>query len=137
MSSPSLFPAVQHKTTAKGRTRICTSLETPFTVFQPAAIKGTATEGTESESLSLMESFTIPWTILYQAPLSMEFSRQEYKQAAISFSGGSSQPRDQPASPALAGRCFTTEPPRKPTKGVTPRHLNMSTLFERRQTLND
>ena len=32
----------------------------------------------------------------------------------IPFSKGSSQPRDQTASPTLAGRFFTTEPPGKP-----------------------
>ena len=39
---------------------------------------------------------------------------------AISSSRGSSQPRDltdSPASPTLAGRFFTTEPPGKPMKG--------------------
>ena len=33
---------------------------------------------------------------------------------AISYSRGSSQTRDQPMSPALAGTFFTTEPPGKP-----------------------
>ena len=33
---------------------------------------------------------------------------------AISFSRGSSWPRDKPVSPALAGGFFTTEPPGKP-----------------------
>ena len=39
------------------------------------------------------------------------------KWVAISFSRGSSQPRDpriEPESPALAGGFFTTTPPRKP-----------------------
>ena len=58
MSFPPLFPAVQHKTTAKGRTRICTSPEAPFTVSLPATVQGTATGGTASESLSLTESST-------------------------------------------------------------------------------
>ena len=34
--------------------------------------------------------------------------------AAIPSSRGSSQPRGQTMSPALAGRFFTTEPPGKP-----------------------
>ena len=37
-----------------------------------------------------------PWTIVHQAPLSMEFSRQE--------------PETEPTSSALSGRFFTTEP---------------------------
>ena len=37
-----------------------------------------------------------PWTVACQAPLSMEFSRQKILEwVAISFSRGSSQPRDQ------------------------------------------
>ena len=30
------------------------------------------------KSLSLVWLFTTPWTVAYKAPLSMEFSRQEY-----------------------------------------------------------
>ena len=44
-----------------------------------------------------------------QAPLCMEFSKQEYwVWVAISSSRESSQPRIKPMSPALAGRFFTT-----------------------------
>ena len=56
-----------------------------------------------------------PWTVALQAPLSMEFPRQEYW-----FGLPFPSPRDlpdpaiEPASPALAGRFFTTEPPGKP-----------------------
>ena len=58
------------------------------------------------------------WTVACQAPLSMEFSRQEYWNGLLLPS-----PRDLPdlgieamslASPALAGGFFTTVPPRKP-----------------------
>ena len=52
-----------------------------------------------------------PWTIAYQASLSMGFFRQEILEwAAISFFRGSSQPRDQtPIScvSCTAGRFFT------------------------------
>ena len=37
-----------------------------------------------------------PWTVVFQAPLFMEFSRKEYQSGlAIPFSRGSFQPRDQ------------------------------------------
>ena len=42
-----------------------------------------------------------PWATALQAPLSMEFSRQEY------FSRGSSQPMDQTQVFCIAGTCFT------------------------------
>ena len=58
------------------------------------------TENEEKEkkvkSLSRVRLFAISWTVAYQAPLSMEFSRQELLEwVAIPFSRGSSWPRDQ------------------------------------------
>ena len=47
------------------------------------------------KSLSRVRLFVTPWTVARQAPPSMGFSRQEYlKWVAISFSRGSSRPRD-------------------------------------------
>jgi len=47
--------------------------------------------------------------------MSMEFSRQEYwLEAAIPFSGGSSQPRDQTQVSCTAGRFLPCELPGKP-----------------------
>ena len=46
--------------------------------------------------LSHFQLFATPWTVTYQDPLSMGFSRQEYwRWVAISFSRRSSQPRDR------------------------------------------
>ena len=68
------------------------------------------------------QSRLTPWAIAFQAPLSTEFSRQEYLEwVAISFSRGSSRPRDKPASlvsSALVGRFFITAPPGKPHSSV-------------------
>ena len=73
-----------------------------------------------AQLLSHVWLFVAPWTVAHQsmAPLSMEFSRQEY------WSGLPSpapryipNPGIEPASlaaPALAGRFFTSEPPGKP-----------------------
>ena len=47
----------------------------------------------------------IPWTVVSQASPSMGFSRQEW--VAISFSRGSSWPRDQTQVSCIAGRYFT------------------------------
>ena len=49
-----------------------------------------------AQSPSHVQLFTTPWTVAHQAPLSMEFSRQEYW-SGLSFPSprGSSQPRDQ------------------------------------------
>ena len=45
--------------------------------------------------LSHVRQFVTLWIVACQAPLSMGFSRQEDERVAISFSRGSSQPRDQ------------------------------------------
>ena len=52
------------------------------------------------QSLQSLSDFVTLWTTALQAPLSMLFSRQEYWSVAISSSGGSSQPKGKPASPA-------------------------------------
>ena len=64
----------------------------------------------------MFDSFETPWTVTYWAPLSMGFPRQEYWSVLLFPS-----PEDLPdpgiklMSPALAGRFFTAEPPRKPS----------------------
>ena len=62
--------------------------------------------------------FVTLWTVAHQAPLSMEFSRQEYW-SGLPFPPWRdlSDPGIQPTSPTsleLAVRFFTTEPPRSP-----------------------
>ena len=56
-----------------------------------------------------------PWTVAHQAPLSTGFSRQGYW-SGLPFPplGDLPDPGIKLASPALAGRFFTTEPPGKP-----------------------
>ena len=63
-------------------------------------------------------SHATPWTVVYQAPLSMGFPRQEYC-SGLSFPSPGNLPNPgmehtSPASPALEGRFFTTAPPGKP-----------------------
>ena len=68
--------------------------------------------------LSRVQLFVTLWTVGHQAPLSMEFSRQEYW-SVLPFPtpGDLSDPGIEPGSsvyPALAGGLFTTVLPRKP-----------------------
>ena len=59
--------------------------------------------------------FVTPWSVARQALLSMGFPQPRILEwVAISFSRGSSQPRDQITSPALADEVFTAEPPGNP-----------------------
>ena len=61
------------------------------------------------------DSFETPWTVAQQAPLSMGGSRQGYWSGwPLPSPGDLPDPGTGPASPALAGRFFTSEPPGKP-----------------------
>ena len=66
----------------------------------------------------MSNSFLTPWTLDRQVPLSMEVSRQKYW-SRLPFPPSRDLPDPgtesmSPASPALAGRFFTTEPLGKP-----------------------
>jgi len=71
-----------------------------------------------AQSLSRVWLFAISWTVAFQAPLSMGFSRQEYwSELPFPPPGDLPDPGIEPKSPeapALAGRFFTTESPGKP-----------------------
>ena len=68
------------------------------------------------KSLSRVQLFGTPWTVAYQAPQSMEFSRQEYWSGLPFPSPGDlSNPGIKPGSPALQADALTSEPPGKPT----------------------
>ena len=68
-----------------------------FHLFKGFEVMGFLDKGAESgvESLSRVRLFATPWTVAYQAPLSVGFSR------------GSSQPRDQTRVSHIVDRCFT------------------------------
>ena len=54
------------------------------------------------KSLSHVQLFAIPWTVAYQAPPSMGFSRQEYWSGLLFLSPGDLPgPGIEPGSPAL------------------------------------
>ena len=70
------------------------------------------------KSLSRVRLCATPWTVARQAPLSMGFSRQEsWGRLPFTPPGDLPDPGIEPgspASPALAGTFFATEPPGKP-----------------------
>ena len=69
-------------------------------------------------SHSVVSDSVTPWTVARQAPLSKEFSRQEYwSRLPFPTPGDLPDPGIEPeslVSPALAGRIFATVPPGKP-----------------------
>ena len=68
------------------------------------------------QSLSRVRLFATPWTVTHQAPLSMEFSRQEYCSGLpVSPPGDLPDPGAKTAfaSSSLVGGFFTMEAPGK------------------------
>ena len=55
-----------------------------------------------------------PWTVAHQAPLSMEFSGQEYKSGLSFPNSGDLPPGIEPGSSALQTDSLPFEPPGKP-----------------------
>ena len=67
--------------------------------------------------LSSVHLFVIPWTVVYQAPPSMGFSRQEYWSGLPFPSPGDlPDPGIEPRSPALQADALPSEPPGNPEK---------------------
>ena len=65
--------------------------------------------------LSRVRLFATPWTVAYQAPPSVGFSRQEYW-SGLPFPSPEDLPNPgiEPGSPALQADTLTSEPPGKP-----------------------
>ena len=69
----------------------------------------------EVKSLSRVRLFAAPWTVAYQAPPSMGFSRQEYwSRVPFPSTGDLPNPGIEPGSPALQTDALLSEPPGKP-----------------------
>ena len=67
------------------------------------------------KSLSRVWLFETPWTVAYQAPLSMGFSRQEnWRGLPFPSPGDVPDPGIEPGSPILEADALTSEPPGKP-----------------------
>ena len=64
---------------------------------------------------SVMSDSVTPWTVARQAPVTMEFSRQEYWSVLLFASPRDlSDPGIELASPALQADSLPSEPPGKP-----------------------
>ena len=66
------------------------------------------------KSLSRVRLFATPWIVAYQAPQSMEFSRQEYW-SGLPFPSPEDLPNPgiKPRSPTLQADTLPSEPPGK------------------------
>ena len=64
-----------------------------------------------AQSLSYVQLFVTPWTVVLQAPLSTGILSKNTGVGAISFCRGFPDPGFEPTSPALAGEFFPTKSP--------------------------
>ena len=82
------------------------------------------------KSLSRVQLFPTPWTIAYQAPPSMGFSRQEYWSGLPFPSPGDlPDPEIEPGSPTLQADALPSEPPGKSKLSVKV-SVNKNVLLE-------
>ena len=73
-------------------------------------------DGVVVQSPSDVQLFETPWTIAHQAPLSMRFPRQKYRNGLpFPSSEDLPDPGIKPVSPTLAGIFFTAKPPGQPS----------------------
>ena len=73
------------------------------------------------KSLSCVRLFVTPWTVAYQAPPSMGFSRQEYWSRLPFLSPGDlPNPGIEPRCPTFQADALTSEPPGKPHELYSP-----------------
>ena len=78
--------------------------------------------------LSRVRLFATPWTVAYQAPPSMGFSRQEcWSGLPFPSPGDLPNPGIEPKSPALQADALPSEPPGKPIKASL--LCNISKIF--------
>ena len=84
--------------------------------------------------LSRVQLFVTPWTVAYQASLSMGFSRQEYWSGLPFPSPGDlPDPGIEHGSPTLQADTLPSEPPGKPQRNgtYTYTHLNITQPLKR------
>ena len=74
----------------------------------------------EEKSLSRVRFFATPWTVAYQVPPSIRFSRQEcWSGLPFPSPGDLPDPGIEPGSPALQADALPSEPPGKPNETET------------------
>ena len=87
----------------------------PLQISTKTKVQLLKTSQSEVKSLSRVRLFTTPWTVAYQAPSSMGFSRQEYWSGLLFPSPGDlPDPGIKPRSPAFQADALTSKPPGKP-----------------------
>ena len=90
-----------------------------WTSFVAQTVKNLRTmqEKVKVKSLSRVQLFATPWTVAYQAPPSMGFSRQQcWSGLPFPSPGDLPNPGIEPGSPALQADTLPSEPPMQETR---------------------
>ena len=86
-----------------------------YCVFFKKPFRGLCFRHVHAWSRSHVQLLVTPQSVAHQAPVPMGFPMQEnWSALLLPSSGDLTDPRIEPASPALAGRVFAIEPPGKP-----------------------
>ena len=89
-------------------------MENSLTVPQKSFLKIELLWKVKVKLLSRVQLFETPWTVAYQAPPSMGFSRLEYWSGVPFPSPGDlPDPGIEPGSPAFQADALTSEPPQQ------------------------
>ena len=87
---------------------VCLRFHTAFSPLVLCCLLLVSLSSAQAKSLSRVRVFATPWTVAYEVPPSMEFSRQEYWSALPFPSPGDfPDPGIEPGSPALQAEDFT------------------------------
>ena len=93
----------------------CLTLCDPMGCTVHGILQGRILEWMKVKSLSCVQLFATPWTVAYQATLSMGFSRQEYWSGLPFHSPDPPNPGTEPGSPTLQADALPSELPGKST----------------------
>ena len=86
-----------------------------FPTLQFKRINSLSVQFSSVQALSHVQLFVTPWTVAYQAPHSVGFSRQEYWNGLpFPHPEDLPDPGIEPRSPTLQADALTSEPPGKP-----------------------
>ena len=98
-------------------------------------VSGSGKVKVKVKSLSHVQLFATPWTVAYQTPPSMGFSREEYwKGVPFTPLGDLPNPGIEPRAPSLQTDSLLSEPPEK-LHSLCPRDHELTINYSWRETV--
>ena len=111
---------------------VCVGYKLPLLILHFPSTLLTKATSVKNVSHTVVSNSGIPWTVACQAPLSMEFSRQEYwSEYQFPSPGYFPNPGIEPRSPALQVDSLPSEPPGKQSHKEPPKENISRSSFPR------